>query len=888
MTPDDGGRDLPETLSEQALLRIVTENARVGLVVLGPDRRYVYANRTYGEILDLSTSGLAGRPLQEVLAGVYEDQVRPRLDRAFAGERVAYELRKPTADGDRFYAVRYEPTTAGDSVALVVVVITDITDTRRRQIDLGRYAAIVESSDDAIVSKDLNGIVTSWNQGAERLFGYSAAEMVGTPILRIIPEHLEAEEREILERIRRNERIQHLETLRRTKDGRTIAVSISTSPILHASGKVIGASKVARDITARKQADDELRFQRAMLLTERELTLDGILAVDAHSSVLSYNGRFAEMWGVPPDLLAARADAALLESAKRKVLNPEAFMRRVQELYDRHDETSEDEVELLDGRIFDRYSAPMRDADGRYYGRVWYFRDVTEQKRAEEALRQALDRAQRYLDTAEVMLLSLDAEGRITSINRKGCEILGYTERELLGCNWIETCLPARARATLAETFDDLLAGNTSFVENPVLTKTSEERLIEWRNRVLHDEMGNVIGTFSSGADITERRSLEERYHQAQKMEAVGRLAGGVAHDFNNLLSVILGYSQLLLEQLDPLDPRRPDITEIHRAGESAAGLTRQLLTFSRKQMIAPKVLDLNTVVSGVQKMLGRLMGEDVRVMLDLRPGLDLVMADPGQVEQIVMNLAVNARDAMPDGGTLTIETANVELDEHYARTHIAVKPGRYVQLIVSDTGTGMSPEIQSRLFEPFFTTKEPGKGTGLGLATVHGIVTRSGGTVGVYSEPGKGTTFIVYFPRVPAGATAPEEPRLGVETHAGGQTVLVVEDAAPLRELARRLLQREGYSVLVAANAAEALQTVEEHPSIDVVLTDVVMPGGSGPELTRQLVQQRTGLKVVYMSGYTEDAISHHGVLDPGIAFLHKPFSRESLAAKLREVLAG
>ncbi len=327
---------------------------------------------------------------------------------------------------------------------------------------------------------------------------------------------------------------------------------------------------------------------------------------------------------------------------------------------------------------------------------------------------------------------------------------------------------------------------------------------------------------------------------------------------------------------------------EIHRAGESAAGLTRQLLTFSRKQMIEPKVLDLNTVVAGVEKMLDRLIGEDVAVMLDLRPGLDPVMADPGQVEQIVMNLAVNARDAMPDGGTLTIETANVELDEHYARTHVAVKPGRYVQLIVSDTGTGMSPEIQSRLFEPFFTTKEPGKGTGLGLATVYGIVMRSGGAVGVYSEPGKGTTFIVYFPRVAVGATAPEEPRPGVETHAGGQTVLVVEDAEPLRELARRLLQREGYTVLVAANVAEALQTFEEHPSIDVVLTDVVMPGGSGPGLTRQLVQQRPGLKVVYMSGYTEDAISHHGVLDPGIAFLHKPFTRESLAAKLREVLAG
>ena len=389
--------------------------------------------------------------------------------------------------------------------------------------------------------------------------------------------------------------------------------------------------------------------------------------------------------------------------------------------------------------------------------------------------------------------------------------------------------------------------------------------------------------------DITERRTLEEQFQQAQKMEAVGRLAGGVAHDFNNLLTVILGLCELLLADRNPDDPRQADIAEIQEAGTRAAGLTRQLLAFSRKQIIEPTLLDMNVIVADLRAMLARLIGEDVKVVLDLGADLALVEADRGQVEQFVMNLAVNARDAMPKGGTLTIETANVELDEHYAKTHLDVKPGLYVRLTVTDTGTGMTPQVQARLFEPFFTTKEPGKGTGLGMATVFGIVTRSGGSVGVYSEVGKGTQFKVYFPR----ADAAEAAERVVDTlspvarpRAGAQTVLVVEDEDGLRELARRLLQRLGYTVLIAADASEASRLFEENPTIDVLLTDVVMPGASGPELTSQLIEQRPALKVIYMSGYTEDAIVHHGVLKAGIAFLHKPFTSETLGRKIRDVL--
>jgi len=631
-------------------------------------------------------------------------------------------------------------------------------------------------------------------------------------------------------------------------------------------------------------------------------------------------------------------------------------------------------------------------------------------------LRDERERAQRYLDTAGVILMALDKHGRITLVNRYACSTLGWTAEELLGRDWIETCVPARIWDAIKGKFRDLIGGELPVYENPVITRSGVERLIEWRNTVVRDDTGRISGSFSSGTDITERtaavealrateermrfalenanvgiwdldygtgvarwsailesqfglqpgtfggtfqafvdlvhpddrefvretatkamqsgadfsyahrvilpdgtmrwlsgagrillgehgepvrgvgiyqditerRALEAQNEHLQKMEAVGRLAGGVAHDFNNLLTVILGFCELLLADLGADDPRHADIVEIQKAGVSGAGLTQQLLAFSRKQIIEPALLDLNDVVSGMQVMLGRLIGEDVKVVLALGPDLALISADRGQVVQVVMNLAVNARDAMPKGGTLTIETANVELDEHYATTHLAAKPGPYVGLIVTDTGTGMTPEVQARLFEPFFTTKEPGKGTGLGMATVYGIVTRSGGSVGVYSEVGKGTAFKVYFPRADAAPMAADThtPAPLARPRAGTQTVLLVDDEEALRELSTRILERHGYRVLVAADANEARRLFETNPSIDVLLTDVVMPGASGPELTKQLIEQRPGLRVIYMSGYTEEAIVHHDVIKPGIAFLNKPFTSQALGEKLREVL--
>jgi two-component system cell cycle sensor histidine kinase/response regulator CckA len=442
----------------------------------------------------------------------------------------------------------------------------------------------------------------------------------------------------------------------------------------------------------------------------------------------------------------------------------------------------------------------------------------------------------------------------------------------------------------LAETYraDDqevMARGIVKQLEEPYQVD-GQERWVYTVKVPYRDEHGHVIGVLIIFEDITERRTLEAQYQQAQKMEAIGRLAAGVAHDFNNLLTVIVGYCELLLADLNPNDIRKADIAEIHKAGVRAAGLTRQLLAFSRKEIIQPTLLDLGAVLTDMRAMLVPLIGEDVKVVLALRPELALIKADRGQIDQIVMNLAVNARDAMPRGGTLTIEAANVELDEDAATPQPGVQPGPYVALTMTDTGVGMTPQVQARLFEPFFTTKEPGKGTGLGLATVHGIVLRNGGSISISSEVGRGTSFTVYFPRADAAEMVVEVPPPAARPPVGARTVLVVEDADELRELAKRLLERLGYAVLLAANADEALKTFEGPTLIDVLLTDVVMPGAGGLELTRKLAERRPALKVIYMSGYTEQAIVDHGVLKPGIAFLHKPFTSETLGRKIREVL--
>ncbi|MBI4483969.1 MAG: response regulator [Acidobacteria bacterium] len=423
-----------------------------------------------------------------------------------------------------------------------------------------------------------------------------------------------------------------------------------------------------------------------------------------------------------------------------------------------------------------------------------------------------------------------------------------------------------------------------------------EERAIEVlkvgaTDYILKDRLGRlapaVLRAVREVEEHSERKKLEEQLRQAQKMEAIGQLTGGIAHDFNNLLTVINGYADLSLARLPEKDPAHKHLEEIRKAGHRAASLTHQLLAFSRQQILEPKVLDLNAIVVEMEKMLRRLIGEDIELACALAPDLGRVKADSGQIEQVIMNLAVNARDAMPQGGKLTIETANVELDEAYARNHVAVRPGAYVLLAVSDTGCGMDKEVQSHLFEPFFTTKEPGEGTGLGLSTVYGIVKQSGGNIWVYSEPGHGATFKIYLPAVEevVAVASPEGAR--PLAMGGSETILLAEDDEPVRNLARQILEMHGYTVLEAQNGREALEICKRHEGpIHLMVTDVVMPQMSGRDLADRAAQLRPGIKLLYLSGYTGKAIVQHGVLEPGVAFLQKPFTPDALARKVREVL--
>jgi signal transduction histidine kinase/CheY-like chemotaxis protein len=418
--------------------------------------------------------------------------------------------------------------------------------------------------------------------------------------------------------------------------------------------------------------------------------------------------------------------------------------------------------------------------------------------------------------------------------------------------------------------------------------KDSSGTVVRISGRAVSDgDKGKAFELFAE--DVTERRALEQQLRQSQKMEAVGRLAGGIAHDFNNLLMVISGYSEFLLDRLGPDPALRAPAQEIAGASQRASSLTRQLLAFSRKQMLAPKILDLNGVVTENLKMLTRVIGEDIDLVMVPAPALGAVRADAGQIDQVIMNLAVNARDAMPSGGKLTIETSNVSLDEEYARFHAPLRPGDYVMLAISDTGLGMDSETQSHIFEPFFTTKGP-KGTGLGLSTVYGIVKQSGGYIWVYSEIGKGTTFKIYLPRVAERAESPalvvSSQELAV-TEPGTETILLAEDEANLRYLARQFLEKQGYKVIEAADGAVAMQIAVAHEGvIHLLLTDVIMPGMNGRELAQRISEIRPNTKVLYMSGYTENVIGHNGTLDAGVRLLQKPFTLRDLKSKVREVL--
>jgi two-component system cell cycle sensor histidine kinase/response regulator CckA len=642
---------------------------------------------------------------------------------------------------------------------------------------------------------------------------------------------------------------------------------------------------IARDITERKQAEEALHGseERYRLLFESnpqpmwvyDLETLRFLAVN-EAAVQHYGYSREEFLAMTvKDIRPPGEVPALLELLAR----PASGLEKAGTWKHRRKDGSVINVEITSNQL----TFASRRAE------LVLVNDVTERTKTETALRAAEEKYRGIFENAVEGIFQSTAEGKWISANPALAHMLGYeSPRELMasvtdieGQLYVEADSRSEYRRLLEE------HGIVRGVVTQLRRKDGSGIWASVSARAIRNASGTLVCFEGSVEDITERKQLEEQLRQSQKMEAVGQLAGGVAHDFNNLLTVINGYSDLTLRRMPAEDPLRRNVEEVIKAGERAASLTRQLLAFSRKQVLRPKVLDLNQTVTEMEKMLRRLIGEDVELRASLGPGLGSVKADPGQIEQVLMNLAINARDAMPHGGKLTIGTENVHLGEEYASQHIAVKPGPYVMLAVSDTGVGMDERTRARIFEPFFTTKGAGKGTGLGLSTVYGIVKQSGGNIWVYSEVGRGTTFKIYLPRVDEGAQADEPSAVAEEGLEGTETILLAEDEQVVRDLAREVLEMYGYRVLVAADGDAALSTCERHAGpIHLLVTDVVMPTAGGPELSRRLRQSRPEMRVLFMSGYTDDAIVHHGVLDDGVNFIQKPFEPEALARKVREVL--
>jgi two-component system cell cycle sensor histidine kinase/response regulator CckA len=627
-------------------------------------------------------------------------------------------------------------------------------------------------------------------------------------------------------------------------------------------------------------------LQRNLFLLQgiTEGTTDSIFVKDLQGRYLMINAAGARLLGRNVEEVIGKDDTELFTpDTGREII---AGDRKVIE--SGKTQTYE-EFGVSDGmaRTYLSTKGPYRDTNDQIVGLLGICRDITDRKRAEEEFRQSQQKLRIHFEHTPLAVIEWDTQLRITEWSPSAERVFGYSRQEAVGRDGSFLVSPA-LKEYVQEMGQEILkqkGGTRSTNDN--ITKDGRTISCEWYNTPLIDNSGRVLGVASLVQDVTERVALEERLRQSQKMEAVGRLAGGVAHDFNNLLTVIMGYSQILTDGL-PAPGRLTDATaQIRSAADRAAGITRQLLAFSRKQVLSPRVIDLNDIMLNLDTMLRRLIGEDIEVLTVPGRNLGSVKADPGQIEQVIMNLALNSRDAMPDGGTLTLETENTDLDENYAQEKPPLQPGRYVMLAVSDTGTGMSSDTQAHIFEPFFTTKEVGKGTGLGLSTVYGIVKQSGGYIWVYSEPGQGTTFKIYLPRVdqPVEGVAGEERPAGVQR--GTETVLLVEDDAQLRQLTSSVLAHCGYKVLPAAGPEEGLATCRENQrDIQLLVTDVVMPGMNGRQLAEQVKLISPDTRVLYISGYTSNAIVHYGVLDAGLWFLPKPFTLAALVAKVREVL--
>jgi PAS domain S-box-containing protein len=909
-------------------LQALLLNLPLAVMILDAQRRIRMCNPAFEKLFGYRLSEVAGREPQAVLAPF--DRVRESANiiaRVMAGETIRTKTKRKRRDGQlvdvQTLAV---PLILNGETIGSVGIYEDIGErataehAQRRAEE--RFQSLFENAVEGIFQSTAEGRYLSANPALARMYGYaSPAELIAKVQNIGHGLYVAPRRREEFKRIIEGAGVvEAFESEVFKKDGAKIWISENARAVVDAAGKVVAYEGTVEDITDRKRSESERQviteivhavsvtdnlddlLRRVHLALQRVLSAENCFVALYEPSTGVFNFPFFvdRTQPTPPPQMVWRSCAAYVYRAARPMLIPPQMFYEL---------VAQEEVESSAKPPCSWLGVPLRATAGtigvlvvQNYERenAYTQRDLEflssvgdqiafaiERKRAEGRTRESEARLRVLIEQLPAVLWTVDKDLRFTSALGAGLARLGLRPNQIVGLSlqdYFETSDP---------TFVPFAAHHRAVAGESVTFH------VEWKNgsyachvEPLRGADGEVLGAICMALDITDRKELEERFRQAQKMEAVGRLAGGIAHDFNNLLMVIQGYADLLAERLPAGDPLRRNAEQIQMASQRAASLTQQLLAFSRKQILAPKVLNIYTVVADMEKILRRLIGEDIHLETNSQADLGLVKADRSQIEQVILNLAVNARDAMPGGGRITIETANVELDASFTRVPQVLAPGRYVMLAVTDSGTGMDAETQAHIFEPFFTTKEKGKGTGLGLATVYGIVKQSGGYVWVYSEPGHGATFKIYLPRIEEAGAAPlaREPS---ETRAlprgSSEMVLLVEDERGVRELAREYLETSGYRVIEAENGHVALELAAMHAGpIDVLVTDVVMPGIGGRELAERVTQIRPGIKILYMTGYTDRAIVHHGILETDAVLLQKPFTLGTLASKLREILTA
>jgi PAS domain S-box-containing protein len=744
------------------------------------------------------------------------------------------------------------------------------------------FSAAVESSNEAIITTSLDGTITGWNSAAERLYGYTAAETAGKNVTLLVPMDRLPEVHDTLRRIGWGERIEQNETVRLRKDGNRIEVSLSVSPIKAPSGEIIGISKVARDITEVNKTRQVLRQQTEELRRIFETSQDLIMVMDSRGYLVQISPSCETILGYRPEEMIGHSGVDFihpdhLENSRAEMRAARRGLRlKVADTRCMHKNGREVWLSWLG-----TWSEPVK----RFF---FVGRDMTESRLAQETLRESERLARGIIDTALDAFVQIDEKGLVRAWNAQAENIFGWRHDEALGKNVFD--LMGRPDGPLRQTLKTFLQSGDEVVRQPrrelqIRRRDGKEITAELSIAALKTRGGFLFNAFVR--DLTDKIAAEDRIRQAEKMEAMGQLTGGIAHDFNNILTVITGTIEILADAVKG-EPQLAAISQmIDEAASRGADLTQHLLAFARKQPLEPKVTDVNMLIIDTAKLLQRTLGEHVEIESVFAEEACAAIVDPNQLATAILNLALNARDAMPDGGKLILETGFVVLDDNYAKMHSDVRPGRYAMIAVSDTGTGIPAAILDKVFTPFFTSKGPGRGTGLGLSMVYGFIKQSAGHIMIYSEEGHGTTIKMYLPPATGALPAPE-PALAPTVEGGHEKILVVEDDKLVRDYVLAQLHSLGYVTLDAANATEALALVHTGHAFDLLFTDVIMPGMNGRQLADEISKVRPGLKVLFTSGYTENAIIHHGRLDEGVLLLAKPYRKSDMAIMIRKALAG